>query len=98
MPQELDYNETCSNLTKVMLETMGQNMILLGSTFRIKPSKTIAMNVRMSQGSLTRISTSPTQMDSMLDLLINAYPEDFMKVLMSKLKLEVPQFKIQRSL
>ena len=84
----IDFDARSPKITGIMFETMGQIMILLGSTFNNNDSRTIAMNCGMSSGKLIRVSPVPTELDSVANILINAHPEDFMKAFMSKLNLD----------
>ena len=54
-----------------MLELIGSDLLILGSSMKIKPASAIAMAIKMSKGKVIRVGIRKTFLDYVSSLVIN---------------------------
>ena len=71
-------------------------IICMGTSMRVEPACSIPLTTKMLGGKLVICNLQKTIRNDMADLCIYAKCDDIMKLLMKKLNLEIPPFKVQK--
>jgi hypothetical protein len=68
----------------------------MGSSLRVTPAADIPLSTAENGGKLVIVNLQKTPLDKHAALVIHAKCDDMMKILMKKLDLEVPEFRLNR--
>ena len=77
---------------------MADLCLVLGSSLRVTPAAYVPRDVKRHGGKLVIVNLQRTPYDQTADLVIHSFCDQVMIMLMSKLKLEIPQFTLKRRL